>query len=129
MSLIDVNPGEAKELVAVEAGEYEVSILSAELKESQNKPGNQMIEVNLRIEGEPLAKPLRDWLQLPNGNDDEGSKNRKLLKLSAFCKCFEYDFSAGIETEDLPGLSGRVILGLENSEEFGDQNRVRRYLS
>lgn len=129
MSLIDVNPGEAKELVAVESGEYEVSVLGAELKESQNKPGNMMIELSLRVEGEPLAKPVRDWLQLPNSNDDEGTKNRKLLKLSSFCKCMDYDYSSGIETDDLPGLSGRVILGLESSDEFGDQNRVRRYLS
>ncbi len=131
MSFVDINPTEAKEPVAVEAGEYELSVISAELKDSKNKPGAQMIEINFRIEGEDaaLAKTVRDWLHIPAADDDEATKNRKLLRLNNFCKCFDYDPSSGIETEDFAGLMGKCILSLETSEEFGDQNRIRRYLS
>lgn len=130
MSFLDINPTEAQELEAVEAGEYELTILSAELKDSAKQPGKQMIELAFKIEGGPVnAKTLREWLHIPTADDDEGKKNSKLLRIKNFCECFDYDPSNGLETEDLIGLSGKCILGVESSDEYGDQNRIRRFLS
>ena len=129
MSLIDVNPGEAQELKAVAAGEHEVSIISAEVVPTKSDPSKMQIALSLRIEGEKFALPVRDWIGIPKSDDDEVSQNRKLLRLKAFCECFDYDFSGGIETEELPGRTGKVILRVEHDEDYGDQNRVSRYLA
>lgn len=128
MSLIDVNPGDAIPLEAVDSGEYELSIISAEIVPLKNAPEKSQIALQLKIEGEPTSKPLRDWIGIPHESDDDGIKNRKLLKLKAFCESADYDYSNGIDTDDLPGMVVKAILSIENDEEYGDQNRVRRYV-
>lgn len=129
MSLVDVNVGEAVELKAVPNGEYEISIISAEIVPVRAKPENSQIAMVYRINDEPHAQIMRDWLGLPNANsDDEQIQNRKLLRIKDFCHAFDYDTEGGIETDDLPGLVGKAVLKVEHSDEYGDQNRVVRYL-
>lgn len=128
MSLIDVNPSEAKDLVAVPAGEHLLSIISAECVPTSKDPNKMQIAVIYRIEGEPTALPVRDWLGIPHQTDDERTRNAKLLKLRSFCESFDYDFASGIETEELPGRQGKAILKIENSEDYGDQNKIGRYV-
>lgn len=129
MSLIDLKVADAQEFVAVSAGEYELTVISAELSESKKTPGNMGLALAFTVEGEPLAQVVREWINLPSPNDDERIANSRLLRLKQFCTTFGYDPSAGIETDDLPGLSGHVILKVESSDEYGDQNRIQRFLS
>lgn len=129
MSLIDVNPGDAKELEAVPAGEYELSVTSAEVVPLKNDPDKEQIALSFKIEDEPTAKSLRDWIGIPHSSDDEATKNRKLLKLKAFCESADYDYADGIDTDLLPGMVVKAMLTVQNDETYGDQNRVTRYVA
>lgn len=129
MSLIDVNPGDAKPLEAVPAGEYELSITSAEVVPLKKDPDKRQIALSYKIEGEPLAKSVRDWIGIPHATDDSDIENKKLLKLQAFCDSAQYDYSNGIDTDELPGMVVKAMLTVENDETYGDQNRITRYVT
>jgi len=128
MSLLDVNPGEARELEAVPAGQVDLSIISAEVVPLKNDPQKSQIALVFRVEGVDNALPIRDWIGVPHSSDDSALVNRKLLRLKTFCEAFDYDYSNGIETEELPGLAGKAIVKVEHDEEYGDQNRISRYV-
>ena len=128
MSFIDVKPNDAKELEVVPDGEYELAVISAELAESKSKPGQQQIALSFSIQGVVNAPVVRHWLQLPHASDDDATTNRKLLRLKQFCDAFDYDASNGLDTEDLTGLTGTALLSVENNEEYGDQNRIKRFV-
>ena len=54
---------------------------------------------------------------------------RGLYKFQQFAKCFNIDYSRPFDKEDeWPGKEGWVILGVKKSEEYGDQNTVKKYV-
>ncbi len=129
MSFIDIPASrveEAQEPKAVPEGEYELSVLRAEVKDTRT--GGKMISLAFKIEGEPLAQVVPDWLHLPDDNDDPNAENRKLLRIKQFCQAFDYDYANGIDTDELVGQTGKAILGLKEHETYGEQNSIRKYV-
>jgi hypothetical protein len=54
---------------------------------------------------------------------------RQLFDFKQFTRAFGIDLSRPFSWEDdLPGLEGFLIVGVRKSDEFGDQNTVRKYL-
>jgi len=54
---------------------------------------------------------------------------RGIYQFGRFAECFGIDYSRPFSWEDdLNGLEGWVILGLKKSEEYGDQNTVKKYV-
>ena len=52
-----------------------------------------------------------------------------IFQFGQFAECFGIDFSRPFSWEDdLPGKEGWVILGVKKSEEYGDQNVVKKYV-
>ena len=55
---------------------------------------------------------------------------RLLNQFKQFAECFDIDYSKPFNwVDDLPGKTGWVILGVKKSDEFGDQNTIRKYLA
>ena len=124
MAILDFNLDEVPELKAVAPGEYSVSILSAD--ERTDKNGNPGIRMVMKISGEEDVKPLSYWLSLPGDKEEGEDRNRKLRTLKRFLECF--GLILPLEVDDLVGEEGWVLLSIETSDDYGDQNRIKRFL-
>lgn len=101
------------------AGEYDFEVESACDKTSQK--GNEMIELTLCVFAEDgSTRKVRDWLL-----------TSMELKLNRFC------YATGLQdayiADELTsftcqGATGKVKLGIEDSDEYGKQNRVKDYI-
>lgn len=127
MSFIEININDAIEPSIVEEGEYAVRIEDAEVKVGQS--GKKYLGLRLSILNEDNVKQVNEVLMLPDAADDESTKNRRLLALKRMCTCFDYEPQGGIDTAELIGREGRVFLKIEDSEQYGKSNKVRRYVA
>ena len=127
MSLININLDDAKDLGAVPDGEYLIKVVSAELMTS--KKGAPMISLLMQVESEPTADLVSHWLMLPTDADDDVTKNRKLLAVKTALAALDYDASGGIDTDELKGLQAKAILKTVHDDEYGDQNRIRKFVA
>ena len=121
--LLDYNLTDVPDLVVVPEGEYQIMIKSVESK--QDKNNNPGMQVRLKIDGVENAKTFTTWVSLPGPSDDEDTKNDKLRGLKRFVEGFGIQMP--IDMENLAGMSTMVILGVRTSEEYGDQNNIKRY--
>lgn len=66
-------------------------------------------------------------------DEDKLSKkefSRTLFQFQQFAKCFDIDYSRPFNwEEDLIGKEGWLIVGLKKSDEYGDQNTVKKYIA
>jgi len=54
---------------------------------------------------------------------------RGIYQFGRFAECFGLDYSRPFSWEDdLNGLEGWIILGLKKSEDYGDQNTIKKYM-
>jgi hypothetical protein len=124
--ILDIGTEDVPEITSVPQGEYELKILSAETKDS--KKGDPMIALYMEVLGEATADNLNHYIMLPTDGDDEKTRVRKLNRLKEFKSCFHLPSSGPIASEDMVGATGWAILGEEESQEFGKQNRVKRFI-
>ncbi len=55
---------------------------------------------------------------------------RSVYQFKQFATCFGIDYSRPFSWEDdLVGLEGWAILGIKKSDEYGDQNTVKKFIS
>lgn len=131
MSILDLtnyNVPEAEEPTAAEAGEYEIRIIECD-GVRENEAGNPYILPRFEIPSEPTSKDFTKYMALPHDDMDPKKLARTLATLKNFGAAFGIDFSRQIEFDELPGLTGWVILGVENSDEYGDQNYIKRFIT
>jgi len=79
----------------------------------------------------PMVKEFSDFLWVPDKERlSEKQFQRALHAIKVFTKCFEIDISRPIDYEDdLPGRIGWAIVGTKKSDEYGEQNTVRKYVT
>lgn len=135
MSFLDFNLNNVPELSALPDGqEYELRILECEVKNSAVKSdgtgGNPMVITRFDVPSEPNSKGITHVMMLPTQADDEKKHNGRLRSLKMFCDAFGIEYGSGISLgEEVVGRTGWAILGIEDSPEYGEQNRVRRFIA
>ena len=127
MSLLDFNLENVTELSTVPEGEYAIRVVNCELKTSQ-KTGGNYLNVRLELADEADSKNITHIIMLPADGDDDKRRNNRLRAVKMFYEAFDVDYTKGVETEDLVGLTGWAIVVEEESDEYGTQNRVRRFV-
>lgn len=127
MSFLEVSLKDVPELQALEEGEYQVQIASAEIGES-DKTGGQYLMLRCEVPTVAESKDFTHVLMLPAESDSEKQSIKRLSRLKEAMEAFGYDYSKGIETDDLQGLQAWAYLTVEESGEFGEQNRIRRFI-
>lgn len=128
MTTLKFNTKDVPEPQPVAAGEYVIRIIRAEVK-PRTKGQGTMLALTFDLPGEGDTKLVNHWLMLPDTAEDETSENRVLRNLKAFGEAFDVDFEAGIEVDDLLRKEGKAILSVETSDEYGEQNRIKRFLA
>lgn len=112
---------EIRDEMTLPAGEYDFEIANAE--DTTSSKGNDMIALVLRVFPSDGGAPrlVRDWL-VP----------KMELKLNRFCRCVgltDVYESGALDAFACQQLCGRVKLGIEESDEYGKQNRVVDYIA
>lgn len=125
--ILDVNSNDVPEFITLPDGsEVELRIVSADMKNS--KAGDPMLALRLDIPAEPLVKDINHFIMLPNNKDTEKQSAQKLNRVKEFKAAFGLPAIGGIAKEDMEGAMGWGILAEEESEEYGKQNRVKRFI-
>ena len=83
------------------------------------------------IPDEPLVTEFNDFFwELDREKLTEKQFARGLSDFQKFAKAFDIDYSRPFSWEDdLVGKEGWMILGTKKSDEYGDSNTVKKYLS
>ena len=128
MSFLNINLDDTKEPTVAEAGEHVVRIAMAEAKKS--KAGADMLVLTIELPNEVGVGRIFDYLLAPQESDDDNRVYMRKLSLNRMCECFGYDSTnGGIDTEELIGREGKALISIEDNEEYGEQNRIKRYIS
>jgi hypothetical protein len=133
-NFFDMNIGDAVEPELVDAGDYELRILSAEHYTSE-KTGSRSLHVVFGVEnsGKINPAPVHVYLGLPTGNDVKEVANNKLLRIKRFCACFGVQVTSIsellnlAESQGLNGLIGECRLTKKSDPEYGDKNEITRW--
>lgn len=126
-SFLDINFEDTYEPTVKAPGEYLLRCLKAEIRTSKNT-GGEYVNLQLEIADDPEAKDIFHIMMLPTANDDKKkANNRKMGLLNAF-KAFGVDPTGGISLSALEGQTGWAILDIEDDPEYGQKNRVKRFI-
>jgi hypothetical protein len=112
---------------AVPEGEYELRIV--EVKQDTNKNGEPYILPRFEIVGEVGTKSVGRYMALPIASMDAEKLNKTKLGLKRFFDAMGIDASGGVDLDALVGETVWAMLGLEEDEEYGEQNFVRRFVA
>lgn len=79
----------------------------------------------------PNMKEFSTFLWVPTKDRlSEKAFARSLYEIKVFAQAFKLDLSKPIDYEDdLPGLTGWAILGTKDSEEYGKQNTISKFIT
>lgn len=128
MSLMDVDVSDAQEPICLpENSEAELRIVRANV----NQTGEYLV-VFFDIPNEPLAKTFSNPFAIPGKIEGRTEKelNNDKWRLKVFYDTFKVDYSQPFDPSDyLPGHTGWAILGVKASEEYGDQNFIKRFVT
>lgn len=107
-------PKEDSELYSLlEKGTYDFEVVTA--RDTVSKKGNEMIELTLKVFGPDKEHTLPDWIV-------DGAK------LKRFCQAIGHPYESGeLPADVLEGKSGKCTIGIEQSEQYGDRNKVTGY--
>lgn len=130
MSILDINIADVQEPKPVPDGTFLVRIMGApEVRQSQSS-GNKYINVRLEVVGEVGAADVYDTIVLPAEDASAADNERRKLRLKRFCDAFGISYENGsIDLEAAEGLESYAILSVESDQEYGDRNRVKRYVA
>lgn len=128
MSFLEMALNDVPELDAMPEGEYQLRILGAEVKTSQ-KTGGNYLGIRLEVVDE-TAKDINHVIMLPTSNQTEKETIVAKNRLKYFYDAFGIDYSGGsVNLESVVGLTGFALLTVEESDQYGRQNRVKQFIA
>jgi hypothetical protein len=129
MSILDMGLEDAKEPTVVAADtEYKVRIVGAP-RVDIDKNGNPYMLPVMEIPGEASSKNFTKFLRIPNKSMDAKQLNSAKWNMRLFLECFGMDPNRPFEPEELAGKEGWAILGIEDNEQFGEGNYVKKFIA
>ncbi len=127
MSFLEMALNDVPEIDAMPEGEYQLRIMSAEVKTSQ-KTGGNYLGVRLEVVDE-VAKDINHVIMLPASSMNEKETILAKNRLKYFYDAFGIDYTGGsVNLEAVVGLTGFAMLTVEESDQYGRQNRVKQFL-
>ena len=85
--------------------------------------------VRFEVPTEPFSKDITEWFDEPTRGMDAKRLNEARQKMKNFMDCFGIDRTRPSDpTEDWVGCEGWCILSLRANEQYGDQNRISKFV-
>ena len=83
------------------------------------------------VPDDPMVMEFNDFMwELDQSHLTKKQFQREMYKFKQFATAFDIDYSRPFSWEDdLPGKEGWLIVGVQKSDEYGDQNRVKKYIA
>lgn len=127
-SFLNLDVNDAQEYKSVAEGEYQLRITAAEIKTSKNTGGDYISVKCLIMGDDPFTKDINHTLMIPTGKDDVKQANNRKLAIRNFMQAFDIETGNQINVEDWVGKTGWVVLVEEHTDQYGDQNKIRRVI-
>lgn len=88
-------------------------------------------QVVFDVPDDPMVIEFNDFFwELDESKLETKQFQRGLYKFQQFIECFGIDISRPFDMDDdWPGLEGWIIVGIRKSDEFGDSNTVKKYVT
>lgn len=132
MSFLDIPDENAlPEQAPVTAGEHELCIVATERRQGTSKDGApyDSISITLQATDSPDSKMIYHTLWLPKDDDTNERKNQSLRKIRYFLQAFNLPLQVDLDNLDSwVGNNGFGIVSIEQDEEYGDKNKVKRFV-
>lgn len=127
----------ATEPQAVEGGEYTLKIVDWKAdkkgavlqKDKNDEPYIMPIFEVIECEEAEFAKNFSHFLRIPHKDMNVKDRNAARWEMKSFCTCFSLDYSQRIDYEECIGKTGDALLIVSPDEGFGEQNRVKKFMS
>jgi hypothetical protein len=114
---------------AVPAGEHLLTLVDCEVRQQKaDKGSGKFIIAQLEVSSDPDAKLISHVMMLPAASDKERKVKNRLRNIGDFYKTFSIPSSGPVKFSDYLGNQGWATLTIENSTEYGDQNRIGRFI-
>lgn len=109
----------------------EVKLRILDVRTGNDKNGNPYIMPRFEVPSDPLAKDFTKYLPVPNADlkrEDLKKFERSRWDMTEFMAAFEIDVTRPGDPEDWSGKEGWAILGVSKSDEYGEQNFVKKFV-
>lgn len=125
----EMNLDAGQEPKAVEAGQ-EVKVTIIGCKKDVDKNDHKYIQPRFEMVDFPLSKDFTAFFHIPDVSWMTAKQlNGARFGMKNFLTCFGIDPASRISFEDdLPGHTGWVIVGKSESDEYGEQNFVKKFV-
>ena len=123
--VLDYALDDIPDLGVVEEGEHLLTVTGVNYTEA-DKNGNPFLIINFRIENAPNTKNVSHFIGLPGPNHNEEESQDRLRSLKYFATAF--GVSMPINSDEIEGAQGTAILKVEDNDEYGEQNKVKRFV-
>jgi hypothetical protein len=124
---------DAVELTTVKNGEHKIRYLAA--RSGVDKNGADYFQARFEVANDPYVKDFTYFLGLPSQYDDAKQMNQKKTKLKDFCLALGVDppasiadFKALMNSGDLVGLEAWAVLVEKDTDDYGMQNEIKKFL-
>lgn len=130
-TILDIDTSDAVEPKCVEDGEYLIRITGFKKDDKGNivrtklETGNKFFILSFDIPDEPYSKGFSQIFSVPTPDMEPKRVNAVKWELDCFKRCFgvsEIDFN------NLVGKTGYALLIKTTSAEYGDQNKVSKFI-
>lgn len=112
----------------VPGAEYELAIVTLEKRPQKKSPQKKMLYIQFELPEDPLSKLITHTIMLPHPEDDKRTFTKRERAVRYFYEAFDIPLSGGVKLSDYVGNKGWVLLREETTDEFGDQNRISRFV-
>lgn len=127
-SILDINFNDVPEISAVPEGEYQVSVLDAEMKEKDDGETRYLV-LRFEVVGKPDALDIVHSQFIARKGDTEKRRIQRLNTLRKMLKCLGVATDGPIQLENLLSKTGWVVLSEEENPEYGRQNRIKQFVT
>lgn len=130
-TLLDIDTSDAQEPAAVDDGEYKLRI-TGQRKDKEgtivrtSQKGNRFFIITFDIPDEPYSKGLSKIFSAPNPSMDEKQLNRCKWDIECFKRAFNL---TELNFDSMIGKEGYGLLRKTFSEEYGEQNEVKNFVT
>jgi hypothetical protein len=98
-------------------------------KATRPETGTDYYIIRFEIPAEAYSKEVSAFLDVPARSLDAKRLNDARQRMLHFTECFGIDLSRPMDpTEDWVGCEGWCILSLTKSDQYGEQNRISKYI-
>jgi hypothetical protein len=125
---IKIDVDDVVEPYVMQAGS-EVTLRITQVRKGINKSGGDYFMPVFEVVDEVGAKEFSFYLGIPNESMTPKQQNAAKYNYLQFCNCFELDPAQEWEPEeDWVGATGQAIVGVTESDDYGEQNVIKKFL-